>query len=205
MINFYTAKTPNGQKVELMLEELEADYTKHNIDLKAMEQKKPEFLAMNPNGRIPVILDEVGPENKPLAVFESAAILFYLAERFGKFGGRTLTEKTKVMEWMMFQMSAVGPMFGNYYYGKNSLKPLNAGFIERFENESKRILNVLETHLSSNTYFAGEYYSIADMCMFFWLYRFSEMEPLWLSDKFAIKRWLSLVASRPKVHAIIRA
>src|SRR5690606_818743 len=116
MIDFYTAETPNGKKVHLMLEELGIPYKKHLVDLAKLEQKAPEFLAMNPNGRIPVIVDHEGPNKKTTTVFESAAILYYLAERHGKFFGHGLDEKSHVMQWMMFQMSGIGPIFGNYFY-----------------------------------------------------------------------------------------
>lgn len=203
MIDFYTAATPNGQKVHLMLEELGIPYKYHKVNLKELEQKTPEFLAMNPNGRIPVIVDHEGPNKKTVTVFESAAILYYLAERTHKFGSHHLEEKTEIMQWMMYQMSAVGPMFGNYYYGKNSMTPLNPGFIERFEKESKRIITVLETQLGRHTYFAGNEYTIADMCMFFWLDGFHKREPEWFAASPGIRRWLTQVGERPAVQKVL--
>lgn len=205
MIDLYTAATPNGQKAHLMLEELGIPYKLHKVNLKELEQKTPEFLAMNPNGRIPVIVDHEGPNKKTVTVFESAAILFYLAERTNKFGGHHLEDKAEIMQWMMYQMSAVGPMFGNYYYGKTALQPHNPAFIERFEKETKRIITVLETHLGRHTYFAGSEYTIADMCMFFWLANFSKAEPDWFSASPAIRRWIDEVSKRPAVQKVLAA
>lgn len=205
MIELYTAATPNGQKAELMLEELGQPYAKHVVNLKELQQKRPEFLSMNPNGRIPVIVDRDGPDQSTVTVFESAAILSYLAERSGRFGGRGLVEKTKVLQWMMFQMSAVGPMFGNYSYGKNSLRPYNPGFVDRFEVEAKRIVRVLEAQLNQGTYFAGEDYTIADMCMFFWIFRFNQSVPSWFEEAPLIRRWLKNVGARPAVQKVLNA
>ncbi|KYG63882.1 glutathione S-transferase [Bdellovibrio bacteriovorus] len=205
MIDLYTAATPNGQKAHLMLEELGIPYKLHKVNLKDLEQKKPEFLAMNPNGRIPVMVDHEGPNKKEVTVFESAAILYYLAERHHKFGGHHLEEKAQIMQWMMYQMSAVGPMFGNYYFGKTSLKPENPGFIERFEKESKRIITVLETQLGRHTYFAGSEYTIADMCMFFWINNFFKANPDWFAATPGIRRWIGQVAERPAVQKVLQA
>jgi GST-like protein len=204
MIDLYTAATPNGMKAHLMLEELGVPFNYHKVNLRELQQKSPEFLAMNPNGRIPVIVDHEGPNKKEVTVFESAAILYYLAERFGKFGGHHLEDKARIMEWMMYQMSAVGPMFGNYHYGKSSLKPENPAYIERFEKESKRIITVLETQLGRHTYFAGNDYSIADMCMFFWVNAFAKEQPDWFAATPSIRRWIDQVSQRPAVQKVLQ-
>ena len=200
MIDFYTAATPNGRKVALMLTELGIEYKEHMIDLKANQQKEPAFLAMNPNGKIPVIVDS-DSKNKT-AISESAAILFYLAEKYGKFIGKTLEEKTTTMQWVMFQMSAIGPIFGNYHYGKNSLQPYNPGYVERFEKEAHRLIDVMETHLQTNDYLAGSEYTIADICTYPWLVGFMKGTPEWFAGKPAINRWAARVGERPAVKKI---
>ncbi|NUN06362.1 MAG: glutathione S-transferase N-terminal domain-containing protein [Bdellovibrio sp.] len=200
MIDFYTAATPNGRKVALMLTELGLEYKEHLIDLTANQQKEPGFLAMNPNGKIPVIVDHEGATKT--AISESAAILYYLAEKHGQFIGKTLQEKTVTMQWVMFQMSAIGPIFGNYYYGKNSLQPYNPGYIERFEKEANRLLGVMEIHLQKNDYLAGSNYSIADMCTYPWLIGFVKSNPEWFAGKPAVHRWVARIGERPAVKKI---
>ncbi|WP_373999986.1 glutathione S-transferase family protein [Bdellovibrio bacteriovorus] len=199
MIEFYTASTPNGRKVAIMLEELGLKYNEHKINLKDLEQKRPEFLAMNPNGKIPTIVDTEGPEGKT-TVFESGAILFYLAEKYGKFIGKNLTEKTHAMQWVMFQMSAIGPIFGNYYYGLHTLKPHNPGFIERFEKEALRLLSVMEIQLTDSDYLAGSEYTIADIATYPWIAGFIHGQPKWFEDKKGIKAWAARLADRPAIQ-----
>lgn len=199
MIEFYTASTPNGRKVTIMLEELGLAYNLHKVNLKDLEQKRPEFLAMNPNGKIPTIIDNKGPEGQT-TVFESGAILYYLAEKYGKFLGDSLPEKTRTMQWVMFQMSAIGPIFGNYYYGLNTLTPHNPGFIERFEKEARRLVGVMEIQLSGNKYLSGEGYTIADMVTYPWVAGFIHAQPGWFEDKPSVKRWADLVGTRPAVQ-----
>ena len=202
MIDFYTQETPNGKKVHLMLEELGIPYTKHMVDFAKLEQKSPEFLAMNPNGRIPVIVDHEGPNKKTTTVFESAAILYYLAERHGKFLGHGIDEKSHVMQWVMFQMSGVGPIFGNYFYGLKSLHPFNQAYVDRFEKEAHRLLGVMEIQLARHTYLAGEEYTIADMCMYFWIAKFMTLVPDWFAATPSVRRWAHLIAERPAVKKV---
>lgn len=197
MIDFYTAATPNGRKVALMLEELGIPYQEHQVDLKTNAQKNPDFLAMNPNGKIPVIVEHIEKSKDKVTVFESGAILFYLAEKYGKFIGSTLEEKTRSLQWVMFQMSAIGPIFGNYYYGVNSLKPHNPGYIERFEKEAHRLLGVMEMQLSVNPYLAGSEYTIADIATYPWIESFAKMNPHWFADHKAVNAWLEKISKRP--------
>ncbi|WII71088.1 glutathione S-transferase N-terminal domain-containing protein [Bdellovibrio sp. 22V] len=204
MIDFYTAATPNGRKVAIMLEELGVSYTEHKVDLGKLEQKSPDFLSMNPNGKIPVIIDHEGPFNKKTTVFESAAILYYLAEKHGgRFFGHSLDEKAHVMQWTMFQMSAIGPILGNYYYGMNTLTPKNPGFIQRFEKEATRLLGVMETQLHKNEYLAGKNYSIADIATYPWIANFIKLQPAWFESKPSIRRWAQMVGSRPAVKKVM--
>ncbi|KHD88823.1 MAG: glutathione S-transferase [Bdellovibrio sp. ArHS] len=203
MIEFYTAQTPNGRKVSLMLEELAIPYTQHNIDLGKLEQKSPEFIAKNPNGKIPVIIDTHGSYDHKTTVFESGAILYYLAEKHQAFFGHSLEEKAHVMQWLMFQMSAIGPIFGNYYYGKHTLKPENPGFIERFEKEALRLLGVMEIQLEKNTYLAGEAYTIADIATYPWLIHYLHTKPEWFESRPSIRRWAQTLAERPAVKKVM--
>lgn len=197
MIDFYTAATPNGRKIAFMLEELGVPYTTHHVDLKSLEQKKPDFIAMNPNGRIPVIVDQKGPYDKPVTVFESGAILYYLAEKYNSHFGHSLTEKAHVMQWVMFQMAGQGPMFGNYYYGVHSLKPENPAYIERFEKESRRLIDVMNIQLEKTEYFAGPTFTIADIILYPWNASFIHSKPEWYENAPAVRRWLEVVGQRP--------
>lgn len=200
MIDLFTAGTPNGHKIAIMLEELNLPYNKHVVDLKALQQKSPEFLEMNPNGRIPVIVDHEGPANKKVTVFESGAIMYYLAEKNGgKFLGSSLDEKAHTMQWVMFQMSAIGPMFGNYHYGTKSLAEPNPVFVERFEKESRRLITVLNSQLTKHSYISGSNYTIADMATYPWVSAFAKASPHWFDEAPAIRRWLSEVGERPAV------
>lgn len=202
MIDFFTAQTPNGKKVALMLEELGVEYKTHQVNLANKEQKSAEFIAMNPNGRIPVLVDHEGTGGQKVTVFESAAILYYLAEKHGKFLGENIAEKTQVMQWVMFQMSGIGPMFGNYYYGVNTMQPKNPGFIERFEKEAQRLLSVMEAQLSQHVYLAGDKYSIADICTYHWIAGFKKMAPTWFEQTPSIHRWLAKMEERPAVQKV---
>ncbi|HEX7674692.1 MAG TPA: glutathione S-transferase N-terminal domain-containing protein [Bdellovibrio sp.] len=199
MIDLYTANTPNGHKIVIMLEELGVPYTKHMIDLKANQQKSPEFLEMNPNGRIPVIIDHEGPFNRKTTVFESGAILYYLAEKYSKFFGQELDQKAHVMQWVMFQMSAIGPNFGNYNYGTTYMPEKVPQFIERFEKESQRLVTVLNSQLTKHQFVAGDSYTIADMTTYTWVSAFATKKPEWFDSAPAIRRWLDAVGNRPAV------
>ena len=199
MIDFYMAVTPNNHKIALFLEELEIPYKTHPIDLKANEQKKPEFLAMNSNGRTPVITDNEGPFGKKLTLAESGAILYYLSEKYeGRFLGRDLGQKAKVMQWVMFQMAGIGPMFGNYFYGKN-MEPKNPQYVERFEKEVKRLIGVMNTELVNHSYIAGDEYTIADMVTYPWVAKFVMRSPELFENAPAVRRWMALVSERPAV------
>ncbi|MFS4459987.1 glutathione S-transferase family protein [Bdellovibrio sp. HCB2-146] len=200
MIDFYTFATPNGKKVKIMLEELGVPYKEHTINLRNMEQKTPEFLAINPNGKIPAIVDNEGPFGKKTTVFESGAILYYLAEKYGKFIGSHLDSKAHTMQWVMFQMSGIGPNFGNLHYGLNSMEVKNPAFIQRFEKESKRLLEVMETQLRKNTYLAGHEYTIADMATYPWMQGFRATREEWFTNLPSVRRWMDAVGSRPPVQ-----
>jgi GST-like protein len=165
MIHLYTASTPNGHKVSCMLEAIEMTYEIHTVNLGEGDQRKPEFLKISPNGRIPAIVDT---DNDDLSIFESGAIMLYLAEKSGKLIPSDIRGRAKVIEWLMFQMGGIGPMMGqaNVFsrYFPEKIQPA----IDRYQNESRRLFEVLDMQLSKNEWLAGEY-SIADIANWCWV------------------------------------
>ena len=195
MIDLYTAGTPNGYKVSIALEELGLPYRMHVIDLLGGEQKKPAFLAINPNGRIPAIVDR---DADGFTVFESGAILWYLAEKAGRLLPEDAQGRSVAMQWLMFQMSAVGPMMGqaNVFYRYLPEKiPLA---IQRYQGESRRLFEVLEGRLATHEYLAGEY-SIADIATWPWA-RIHEWSGVSVEGLPNLQRWLAQIAQRPAVQ-----
>ncbi|MGQ0710987.1 MAG: glutathione S-transferase family protein [Rhodoferax sp.] len=195
MITLYTAATPNGHKISIALEELGLPYRLQVLDLGAQEQKQPWFLAINPNGRIPAIVDHSAQD---LAVFESGAILIYLAEKTGQLLPIDVAGRTRVLQWLMFQMGGIGPMMGqaNVFYRYFPEKIPAA--IERYQGESKRLLRVLDTHLATHEYLARDY-SIADIANWAWVrtHRWSGVE---VDDLPHLQRWLAAIRERPAVQ-----
>ena len=195
MIDLYTAATPNGHKISIALEELELAYTLHALDLPAGEQKQPWFLALNPNGRIPAIVDRTEDN---FAVFESGAILVYLAEKTGELMPTDFKGRSLVMQWLMFQMGGIGPMMGQanvfHRYFPEKIQPA----IDRYQGESKRLFRVLDHHLAEHEYLAGDY-SIADIANWAWVrtHKWSGVE---VDDLPHLQRWLAQVGSRPAVQ-----
>ena len=170
-IQLYSLPTPNGVKVSIMLEETGLAYEPHRVSFDANEQKSPEFLSLNPNGKIPAILDPSGPGNAPLPLFESGAILIYLAEKSGQFIPPDAARRYETIQWLMFQMAGIGPMFGQVgffhkFAGKDydDKRPL-----QRYVDESKRLLGVLDRRLSESAWIMGNDYSIADVATFPWI------------------------------------
>ncbi len=192
MIDFYSAATPNGYKVAIALEEMGLEYQLHHLDLSTNEQKKPAFLAINPNGRIPAIVDR---SNDNFAVFESGAILIYLAEKTGMFLPLDFKQRSVVMQWLMFQMGGVGPMLGqaNVFYRYFPEKVPAA--IQRYQNEGRRLLEVLNRRLGDVEYLAGDY-SIADMATWPWA-RSHNWSGINIDDLPHLKRWINALADRP--------
>ena len=193
MIELYTAATPNGHKISIALEEMGLEYQVHNLDLLALEQKQPEFLAINPNGRIPAIIDR---DNDDFAVFESGAILLYLAEKTGKFIPKEPKSYSRVMQWLMFQMGGVGPMMGQANVFFRYFPEKIPAAIERYQNEGRRLFEVMDTQLSSNQYLAGDEYSIADMSTWPWV-RIHEWSGISIDGLKHLQRWLDEIALRP--------
>ncbi|WP_154124980.1 glutathione S-transferase family protein [Grimontia hollisae] len=193
MIELYTAGTPNGHKISIALEEMGLPYNYYALDLMEADQKKPEFLAINPNGRIPAIVDK---ENGDFAVFESGAILIYLAEKTGKFLPADPKKRSQVIQWLMFQMGGVGPMMGqaNVFYRYFPEKIPAA--IERYQNEGRRLFEVMNTQLATHAYLAGNEYTIADMATWPWV-RIHEWSGVDITGLDRLKRWMDELAERP--------
>ena len=170
-IQLYSLATPNGVKVSIMLEETALAYEPHRVSFDTNDQKSPEFLSLNPNGKIPAILDPHGPANKPLPLFESGAILIYLAEKSGQFMPQDAARRYETIQWLMLQMAGIGPMFGQVgffhkFAGRDyeDKRPL-----QRYVEESRRLLGVLDRRLSENLWIMGDNYSIADIATFPWI------------------------------------
>ena len=192
MIDLYTTSTPNGHKVSCTLESMELDYTTHAIDLQKGDQKTPDFLAMNPNGRIPVIVDR---ENDDLAIFESGAIMIYLAEKTGKLLPSDTVKRSQVIQWLMFQMGGIGPMMGQanvfFRYFPEKIQPA----IDRYQNESRRLFEVLNTSLNGKDWLVDEF-SIADIANWCWVrtHRWSGVSTDGLDD---LKLWIDRIYEQP--------
>jgi len=197
VIDLYTWSTPNGRKVSIMLEECALPYRVHPVNIGKGEQFTPEFLALNPNNRIPAIVDSEGPDGKPLPLFESGAILIYLAEKTGKLMPRDPRTRLICLQWLMFQMGGVGPMFGQAHHFLRSAKEQVPYGIKRYTDETRRLYGVLQKRLSDAEYLADEY-SIADIATFPWVARF-EWHKVDLNDFPAVKRWFDVIAARPAV------
>lgn len=200
MIDLYTWKTPNGRKISIMLEELGLDYAVHPVNIGAGEQFAPDFLKISPNNKIPAIVDR----DNGVSVFESGAILIYLAEKTSSPLLPKETEaRAKVLEWLMFQMGSVGPMFGQYYHFVNSAPEKFPYSIKRYTDETKRILKVMEKRLAENDYLAGDY-SIADIAAFDWTrvtHGALTKENVELREALSnVKAWLDRVGARPAVE-----
>jgi GSH-dependent disulfide-bond oxidoreductase len=196
MIQLYTWATPNGKKVSIMLEEVELSYEVHPINIAKGDQLKPEYLAINPNNKIPAIIDSDGPGGKSLKLFESGAILMYLAEKTGKFLPQEPAKRYEVIQWLMFQMGGVGPMFGqaNYFYRLEEKVPFA---VERYYKEAIRLYKVLEQTLGQRDYLAGEY-SIADIATYPWVGR-HDGHHVKLEEFPNVKRWFEAISQRPAV------
>jgi GST-like protein len=198
MIEVWTWPTPNGHKVHIMLEEIGLPYKVVPVNIGAGEQFRPEFLAITPNHRIPAIVDPEGPGGQPLKLFESGAILIYLAEKTGKLLPTDLAARYTCLQWLMFQMGGVGPMFGQYNHFAAYAPEKIPYAIERYGNEVKRLHRVLDKRLGESAYLAGEAYSIADIATFPWV-RNPDRRGVVLDDYPHVKRWHDAIAQRPAV------
>ena len=192
MIDLYTAATPNGWKASIALEELGLPYTVHSIKLGEGEQKKPAYLKLNPNGRIPTIVDH---DEGEFVVFESGAILIYLAEKTGKLMPAAAKARSTVMQWLMFQMGGVGPMQGQANVFFRYFPEKVPAVIQRYQNETKRLYTVLDTRLKDHEYLAGDY-SIADIAHWSWV-RIHNWAGVEVDDLPHLRRWIDTLAARP--------
>ena len=199
MIDLYTWGTPNGRKVSIMLEECALPYRVHKINIGTnSEQFAPDYLKINPNGKIPSIVDPHGPDGKPIAMMESGAILIYLAGKTGKFLPRSVRGKYDALQWLMFQMGGVGPMFGQAHHFMRAKKDEIPYGSERYGNEARRLYGVMDARLEGNDFFSGKDYSIADIAIYPWVAR-HEWHRVDLAGYPAVKRWYDAVGARPAV------
>ena len=205
-LQLYSFPTPNGVKASIMLEEIGLPYEPHLVDIMKNETWGPEFLSLNPNGKIPAIVDPDGPGGKPLALFESGAILAYLGEKTGKLLSKDPAERYETMQWVFFQMAAVGPMFGQlgffHKFGGKAIEDKRP--LERYRDESKRLLGVLETRLAGRDWIMGKEFSIADVSLIGWVralkvfYEAGEMLGMDLLPR--VNDWLERALARPAVQ-----
>lgn len=197
MIDLYTWPTPNGHKIHIMLEETGLEYTVHPIDISAGDQFEPEFLKISPNNKMPAMIDLDGPGAKPYSLFESGAILMYLAEKTGKFMPEEIRARYEVIQWLMFQMGGIGPLLGQAHHFRAYAPEKIPYAIDRYTNEANRLYSVLDVRLKDHEYLADEY-SIADIATFPWL-RSHERQGVDLNQYPNVKRWFEVVADRPAV------
>ena len=203
MIDVYSWPTPNGHKVHIMLEEcglrLDRDWRAIPVNIGTGDQFQPGFLRISPNNKIPALVDPSGPDGKPISVFESGAILIYLAAKFGKFMPQTDRQKYDVLQWLMFQMGGVGPMLGqNHHFRLYAPEKLEYA-INRYTNEAKRIYGVIDKQLATHKFIAGNQYTIADMAIFPWLRNWANQGVV-LTDYPHLKAWFDTLAERPAVQ-----
>jgi GST-like protein len=197
-IDFYYWPTPNGWKISIMLEETQTPYNLIPVDIAAGDQFKPEFLVINPNNKMPAIVDPEGPDGEPISLFESGAILIYLADKTGRFIPSSARDRYIVVQWLMFQMGGVGPMLGQAHHFRQYAPEKIQYAIDRYTNETTRLYRVLDKRLSQAEYVAGDY-SIADMAIFPWIVPY-ERQGQNLSDYPNLKRWFDAINERPAVQ-----
>ncbi len=199
MIDLYYWPTPNGHKITIFLEETGLEYKVVPINIRKGEQFAPEFLKISPNNRMPAIVDSDGPGGKPFSLFESGAILLYLAEKTGKLMPSETRARYRVVEWLMFQMANVGPMLGQAGHFRNAAPEKIPYAIERYTNESRRLFNVLDKRLAEASYVAGDY-SIADIATYPWVVAALKAQPEQLDTRPNLKRWIDAISARPAVQ-----
>ncbi|MDB5765999.1 MAG: gst7 [Collimonas fungivorans] len=198
MIDVYSWPTPNGHKIHILLEELGLPYRVHAVDIGAGDQFKPDFLSISPNNKIPAIVDADGPDGKPISLFESGAILLYLAGKSGRFLGHTDREKFNTLQWLMFQMGGVGPMLGQAHHFRIYAPEKIDYAVNRYTNEARRLYGVIDKQLSQHPYLAGNEYTIADIATFPWL-RSWKNQGIELDEYPHLKTWFDAISERPAV------
>jgi GSH-dependent disulfide-bond oxidoreductase len=197
MIDLYAWGTPNGRKISIALEELGIPFTLHSVDITKGQQYHPEFLALNPNNKIPVVTDSEGPEGTKITLFESGAILVYLADKTKKLLPVAGPQRYTTLQWLMFQMGGVGPMFGQTHHFRR-YAPLETYSVERYTSETHRLYRVLNSQLAKSAYVAGNEFSIADIAIYPWIARF-ELHALEWTAVPNVRRWYDMVGARPAV------
>jgi len=203
MIDVYSWPTPNGHKVHIMLEETGLKYRVHGVNIREGDQFKPEFLKISPNNRIPAIVDSDGPGGKPISVFESGAILLYLASKTGKLLPADLHARWRCMEWLMWQMGGIGPMMGQANHFRRYAKEKIPYAIERYTNEANRLTGVLDRRLGEARYTAGSDYSISDIALFPWM-RGADNRGVDIARYPNVKRWFDEIDARPAVQRALK-
>jgi GST-like protein len=199
MIDVYSWPTPNGHKIHIMLEECGLPWRAHPINIGNGDQFAPEFLKISPNNKIPAMVDTDGPDGQPISLFESGAILLYLAGKTGRFLGNTDREKYNTLQWLMFQMGGVGPMLGQAHHFRIYAPQKIDYAYDRYTNEAKRLYGVIDKQLAKTAYLAGDEYTIADIATFPWLRSWKNQGIDW-ADFPNAKRWFDQVGARPAVE-----
>lgn len=202
-IDVYSWPTPNGHKVHILLEETGLPYRVHPIHIGEGDQFSAQFLAISPNNKIPAIVDPQGPDGQPMSLFESGAILVYLAGKTGQFLPDDTRARYEVLQWLMFQMAGVGPMLGQAHHFRLYAPEKLPYAIERYTNEARRLYGVIDKRLSASRFIAGEDYTIADIAIFPWL-RSWENQGVKLDDYPHLKTWFEGIAARPAVQRGVR-
>jgi GST-like protein len=195
-LELWSGPTPNGRKISIFLEEAALPWRWHYVDMLDGDQFKPEFLAMNPNNKFPVLRDPVGPDGIPFTLWESGAILLYLAEKTGAFLPPTATGRHLMMQWIMFQMAGVGPMFGQFAHFFYYARDKHPYAIDRYQRERDRLTRVMDQHLATHTYFVDETYTIADMCILPWVTGIVDATP---GRRPHLEAWVKRLRERPAV------
>ena len=195
-IELYTWKTSNGKKVTIMLEECKLEYNIHPIDISTNVQFSEDYVKINPNSKIPSLIDPDGPNGASYTVIESGAILMYLAEKTGKFMPQEMPERYEVIQWLMFQMGGIGPIFGQVHHFKRAAKETVPYAIDRYYNECRRLYGVLNSRLDGRQFLANEKISIADFAVLPWVFRHTWQE-IDLTDFPNVKRWYDELMERP--------
>jgi GST-like protein len=199
MIEVFSWPTPNGHKVHIMLEECGLDYKAIPVNIGSGDQFRPEFLAISPNNKIPAIVDPEGPDGKPISLFESGAILVYLAGKTGRFLPQDVRGRYEVLQWVMFQMGGVGPMLGQNHHFRQYAPEKLPYAIDRYTNEAKRLYGVIDRRLASSPWLGGSEYSIADIATWPWLRNWKN-QGIELSDYPHLERWFHAIEQRPAVQ-----
>jgi GST-like protein len=199
MIRLYTWKTPNGRKASIMLEECGLAYEPHPVNIGKNEQFDPAFLAVNPNNKIPALVDTDGPDGREIAIFESGAILLYLAEKTGRFLSKDALARYEAIQWLMWQMGGLGPMMGQAYHFRHAAPETVDYAVKRYTDETNRLFRVMDGRLRDREYLAGDY-SIADIACYPWADRWQPIGGVDIGEYPNVRRWLQAVAARPAVQ-----